>query len=140
LTRARASTAGVFCCREKKHAKAVIAEVAQPVNAPLRPALPPPLTTCGNQNLRAKKKRSGIQQDTLIAMTPHMLLDSTSNSLFISARVLMESLKTCSKFQYLRQNENRLKTTLFLRLFSCPKMAKLEIGEGIEIWNKLPSG
>jgi hypothetical protein len=41
--------------------------------------------------------------------------------------------------QYLRQNENRLKTTLFLRLFSCPKMAKLEIGEGIEVKTRLKS-
>jgi hypothetical protein len=41
------------------------------------------------------------------------------------------SRKNNLHLQYLRQNENRLKTTLFLRLFSCPKMAKLEIGEGI---------
>jgi hypothetical protein len=34
----------------------------------------PPLTTCGEKNLRAKKKRSGTQQDTLIAETPRTLL------------------------------------------------------------------
>jgi hypothetical protein len=34
----------------------------------------PPLTTCGGQNLRAKKKRSGTQPDTLIAKTPRKRL------------------------------------------------------------------
>ena len=52
--------------------------MAQPVNAPLRPALPPPLTTCGGQNLRAKKERSGTQPDALIAETPRTLLDFMS--------------------------------------------------------------
>jgi hypothetical protein len=49
---------------------------------------PPPLTTCGVQNLRAKKKRSGTQPDTLIAMTPRTVLDFTPNTLFKSGKVL----------------------------------------------------
>jgi len=41
-------------------------------------------------------------------------------------------------YQYLRQNENWLKTAPFSRLFSCPKMAKFQIGEGIVILTAIP--
>jgi fructose 1,6-bisphosphatase len=34
-----------------------------------------PLTTCGEQNLRAKQERSGIRSDTVIAKTPRQLAD-----------------------------------------------------------------
>jgi hypothetical protein len=52
----------------------------------------PPLTTWGNQNLRAKKKRSGTQPDTLIAKTPRTLLEFTTKTLSKSARVLMKRI------------------------------------------------
>jgi len=59
----------------------------------------PPLTTCGVQNLRAKKKRSGIQPDTLIAKTPRTLLDFTTRTLPKSAGVLIELLKYVANLQ-----------------------------------------
>ena len=54
----------------------------------------PPLTTCDDQNLRAKKKRSGTHADALIAETPRTLLDLTAQTLSKSARVLTELLKS----------------------------------------------
>jgi hypothetical protein len=59
----------------------------------------PPLTTYGNQNLRAKEKRSGTQPDTVIAKTPRTLLDFTTRTLPNSAGVLIESLKYVANLQ-----------------------------------------
>jgi hypothetical protein len=53
----------------------------------------PRLTTCAVQNLRAKKKRSGTQSDTLIAKTPRTLFDFTPKILSKSARVLIGLFK-----------------------------------------------
>jgi hypothetical protein len=50
----------------------------------------PPLTTCGVQNLRAKKKRSGTQPDTLMAMTPRTLIDFTTRTFPKSPGVWIE--------------------------------------------------
>jgi len=46
----------------------------------IRNTAPPRLTTCGDQNLRAKGKRSGTEPDTLIAMTPRALLHDADTS------------------------------------------------------------
>jgi hypothetical protein len=50
----------------------------------------PPLTTCGEKNLRAKKKRSGTHADALKAKTPRTLLDFETETLSKLPHVFVE--------------------------------------------------
>jgi len=59
----------------------------------------PPLTTCGDQNLRAKNKRSGTQPDNLIAKTPRTLLAFTTRTLPKPAGMLIRSSEDVANLQ-----------------------------------------
>ena len=48
------------------------------------------MTTCGEKNLRAKKKRSGTHADALKAKTPRTLLDFETETLSKLPHVFVE--------------------------------------------------